>query len=38
MGNHLSHALAVYSGLSQEHALTPQLFNFVVEYVNRKIQ
>jgi hypothetical protein len=38
IGKHLSDSFPVQNGLKQGDALTPLLFNFVLEYAIRKIQ
>jgi hypothetical protein len=38
IGKHLSNAFPVHNGLRQEDALSPLLFNFAVEYADRKLQ
>jgi hypothetical protein len=37
-GNHLSDSFLIQNGLTQGDALTPQLFNFALEYAIRKVQ
>jgi hypothetical protein len=38
MGKHTSDNFPVQKGLKQGDALTPQLFNFISEYANRKVK
>jgi hypothetical protein len=38
IGNHLSGSFPIENGLKQENALSPLLFNFVLEYAIRKVQ
>jgi hypothetical protein len=38
IGKHLSDSFPIQNGLKQGDALSPQLFNFALEYVIRKVQ
>jgi hypothetical protein len=38
MGKHLSDSFPIQNGLKQGDALSPQLFNFALEYAIRKVQ
>jgi hypothetical protein len=38
LGKHLSHNFSIQYGLKQGDALSPLLFNFTLEYANRKVQ
>jgi hypothetical protein len=38
IGKHLSESFLIQKGLKQRDALSPLLFNFALEYANRKIQ
>jgi hypothetical protein len=38
IGKHLSRAFPIQNGLKREDALSPLLFNFVLEYAIKKVQ
>jgi hypothetical protein len=38
VGKHLSDSFPIQNGLKQEDAVSPLLFNFVLEYAIRKVQ
>jgi hypothetical protein len=38
VGKHLSDMFPIKNGLKQEYALSSLLFNFALEYANRKVQ
>jgi hypothetical protein len=38
VGKHLSDTVPIQNGLKQGDALSPLLFNFALEYANRKVQ
>jgi hypothetical protein len=38
IGKHLSDNFPIQKGLKQGDALSPLLFNFTLEYANRKVQ